>query len=108
MTWEDYEQYMSFNHGQKHAASVLRMIKRDMFAVLLHDTRAVVCVKALVDQASLEFSSLSRASYSSPIPVKVSLVEFHIPTGVFSSVLHVEHNFMIKQKFTTYRKVQFL
>jgi len=101
-----------FQLGQQKSASVLKMIKNDLFAILLHDSRAVVCLKAWPwkgpdskPTTDPVFGTFRRASYSYPIPVNVSLMELNIADGVFSGVLYIDYNFKIKPNFTAYKKV---
>lgn len=69
-------------------ACVVRAVKQDHWAVLLSDTKAVVCVRwACKDQASGR--QLLSANYKKPVEILVTLGEYDVKAGVFQSELVV-------------------
>lgn len=69
-------------------ATLLRVHKGDKYAVMLHSTRAVVCVHWVCPDPA-QARSLACTSYTDEVQVLVALGEYNIDKGVFEGVLEV-------------------
>lgn len=72
----------------KHKASLLRVHKRERFAVMLHSTRAVVAILwQCPDPRAL--AKLCSASYAKPVEVSVDLGEYDLSKAAFEGSLAI-------------------
>jgi len=70
----------------KQKASLLRVHKRERFAVMLHSTRAVVAVLWKCPDP-LALAKLCSASYAKPVEVSVDLGEYDLSKAAFEGSL---------------------